>query len=124
MAVRSGDPWWGVLGGTGTRARFSSGEAKCRVDHSPRRNDSHWLFRGVLGHGLLGSVGVSSEAMLLLANERGCFEKDDLGESKHLVSGMKDIICREQAPVGLSAVSSGGFLVLIWAHAAASGSLP
>ena len=114
MAARSGDPWWGILGGTGTRPHFSSGEAKCREDHSSRRNDSHWSFREMLGHGLLGSVGVSSEAMLLLANERGCFENDDLGEPKHLVSGMKDIIYREQAPVGLSTVSSGGFLVLIW----------
>ena len=41
-------------------------------------------------------------------------KKDDLGESKHLVNGMKDIIYRERAPVGLSTVSSGRFLVLIW----------
>ena len=41
-------------------------------------------------------------------------KKDDLGESKHLVNGIKDIIYRERAPVGLSTVSSGRFLVLIW----------
>ena len=51
-AAHSEDRWWGMQGGTGTRAHLSSGEAKCWVDRSSRRNDSHWLFRQMLGHRL------------------------------------------------------------------------